>query len=156
MTRLLSRVTAVATVACLPLVLASALAAAEPIVGSGSIRLNVTRDTWFSEVGKEADGNNGGADRLKVKSIQEMSLIDFDPTSLRGRTMRAAALHVRPRGPDVLHRMTVSTFSAEWVEGTATGYEPQTGSSCFNWRQYPDVPCQWYDPYRDLRGPRSR
>jgi hypothetical protein len=114
--------------------------AAKKRAAGESIRLNVTRDTWFSEVGKEADGNNGGADRLKVKSIQEMSLVDFDPTSLRGRTVLAATLHVRPRGPDVLHRMTVSTFSAEWVEGTATGYEPQTGSSCFNWRQYPDVP----------------
>jgi hypothetical protein len=104
------------------------------------IRLNITRDTWFSEVGKEADGNTGGADRLKVKSIQEMSLVDFDPTPLRGRLVRSATLHVRLRGPEVLHRMTIGSFSSEWVEGTATGYEPQKGSSCFNFGKYPDVP----------------
>jgi len=39
----------------------------------------VSRDTWVSEVGQEADGNNGGAPRLKLKSIQEMTLIDVDP-----------------------------------------------------------------------------
>ncbi len=36
-----------------------------------SLRLPVTRDTWFSNVGAEIDGNNGGASRLKVKSYQE-------------------------------------------------------------------------------------
>ena len=36
--------------------------------------------------------------------------------------------------------MTVSSFASPWVEGTANNYEPQTGSSCFNWQQYPDVP----------------
>ncbi|HVA46675.1 MAG TPA: GDSL-type esterase/lipase family protein [Pirellulales bacterium] len=105
-----------------------------------TVRLNITRDTWFSEVGKEADGNTGGSDRLKVKSIQEMSLVDFDPAPLRGRLVRSAQLHVRLRGPEILRRMTVGSFSAEWVEGTASGYEAQPGSSCFNWRKYPDVP----------------
>ena len=42
------------------------------------LRLDVTRDTWVSEVGREADGNNGGASRLKLKSIQEMTLVDVD------------------------------------------------------------------------------
>ena len=43
-----------------------------------SVRLEVTRDTWVSDVGQEADGNNGGAPRLKLKSIQEMTLVDID------------------------------------------------------------------------------
>lgn len=108
--------------------------------GGETTRLSVTRDVWFSEVGKEAEGNNGGSDRLKVKSIQEMSLLDFDPAPLRGRVVRWARLHVRMRGEEILHCVTVGTFSSEWVEGTAANYEPQKGSSCFNWREYPDVP----------------
>lgn len=104
-----------------------------------TIRLDITRDTWFSEVGKEADGNTGGSDRLKVKSIQEMSLVDFDPAPLRGRVVRSAQLHLRIRGNEILRRTTVGSFSSEWVEGTAAGYEPQPGSSCFNWAKYPDV-----------------
>ena len=43
-----------------------------------AVKAPVTRDTWFSNVGVEADGNNGGADKLKLKSNQEMSLIDVD------------------------------------------------------------------------------
>ena len=49
-----------------------------------SVRLDVTRDTWVSEVGQEADGNNGGAPRLKLKSIQEMTLVDVDASAARG------------------------------------------------------------------------
>ncbi len=49
-----------------------------------AIRLDVTRDAWVSEVGREADGNNGGAPRLKLKSIQEMSLLDIDAETAPG------------------------------------------------------------------------
>ena len=55
-------------------------------------RLEVSRDAWVSAVGHEADGNNGGAPRLKLKSIQEMSLLDIDEKPLVGRTIRRAAL----------------------------------------------------------------
>ncbi|MFM8221656.1 MAG: hypothetical protein ACKOJF_22325, partial [Planctomycetaceae bacterium] len=43
-------------------------------------RLPVTRDTWLSNVGAEARGSNGGADRLKLKTYQEFSLVDCDFT----------------------------------------------------------------------------
>ena len=108
----------------------------------------MTRDVWFSQVGKEADCNTGGAPQLKLKSNQEMSLVDLDPAPLKGHVIRTATLHVRKRGDEVLHRMTVSSFAAEWVEGTAPSYEPQKGSSCFNWMRYPDVP--WAYPGSDL------
>ena len=42
----------------------------------------------------------------------------------------------------------VGSFAADWVEGTAPTYEPQKGSSCFNWMRYPDVP--WAYPGSDL------
>ena len=64
------------------------------------VRLDVTRDAWISEVGREADGNNGGAPRLKLKSIQEMSLLDIDPTPLLGRTIRSATLHLKMAGDE--------------------------------------------------------
>ncbi|MBN2023734.1 MAG: DNRLRE domain-containing protein [Pirellulales bacterium] len=111
------------------------------------VRLPITRDTWFSEVGQERDCNLGGADRLKLKSIQEMSVVDFDPAPLRGRVIRSAVLCVRDR-QEVLRRVTVGTFGAEWVEGTSTSYAPQQGSSSFNARRHPDVP--WAQPASDL------
>ena len=113
-----------------------------------TVKAPVTRDTWFSNVGVEADGNNGGADKLKLKSNQEMSLIDVDPAPLKGRVVLGATLHLHLAGEPILHRVTVGTFGAEWVEGTSSNYAPQKGSSCHNWRRYPDVP--WTVPGSDL------
>jgi hypothetical protein len=112
------------------------------------VRLAVTRDTWFSNVGDEARCNLGGAPHLKLKSYQEMSLIDVDPAPLKGRVINAATLHVRSTGKPNLARVTVSGIGADWVEGTAETYRPQEGSSCHVARQYPDVP--WSYPGSDL------
>ncbi|MDR3639346.1 MAG: DUF4091 domain-containing protein [Isosphaeraceae bacterium] len=116
--------------------------------GGETLRVPVTRDLWVSNVGSEADGSNGGAPRLKLKSIQEMSLVDIDSTPLRGRVVKAAALHVRSTGEPRLRRVTVGSVGAEWVEGTGSGYQPQPGSSSFNNRQNPDIP--WAEPGSDL------
>lgn len=113
-----------------------------------TVRVPVTRDTWFSNVGHEADCNLGGAPSLKLKSIQEMSLIDIDPAPLKGRVIVGADLYVRQRGNEVLRRVTISTFASDWVEGTAPSYEPQAGSSCFHFKRFPDVP--WAYPGSDL------
>jgi len=104
-----------------------------------TVRLDVTRDAWVSEVGAEADGNNGGATRLKLKSIQEMSLVDIDAKSLVGRTVVSAALHVMKAGDEPLKRVTVSSVGAEWYEGTATNYAPQPGGVTFRHRRHPDL-----------------
>jgi hypothetical protein len=104
------------------------------------IRLDVTRDAWISEVGPEADGNNGGAPRLKLKSIQEMSLVDIDPGPLVGRTIRSAVLHLKQAGDERLERVTVSSIGAEWFEGTGSGYSVQPGGVTFRHRRHPDLP----------------
>jgi hypothetical protein len=104
------------------------------------LRFDVTRDAWVSAVGPEADGNNGGATRLKLKSIQEMSLVDFDARALAGRTIRSAKLHLKKVGDERLERVTVSSVGAEWFEGTGTGYSVQPGGSTFKHRRHPDLP----------------
>jgi hypothetical protein len=113
-----------------------------------AVRVAVTRDTWFSNVGNESDCNLGGSTRLKVKSNQEMSLIDMDARPLRGRIINGATLHVHLAGEERLYRMTVGSFGAEWVEGTSESYAPQKGSSTHNHRRHPDVP--WTVPGSDL------
>jgi hypothetical protein len=126
----------------------AAIACAMADDSSPPIRLPITRDTWFSNVGSEADANLGGAPKLKLKSIQEMALVDVDPAPLRGRVVRSATLHVRSSGEPRLKRVTVGSFGAEWFEGTAPSYEPQKGSSTHNHRRHPDVP--WTVPGSDL------
>ena len=73
-----------------PLILASAQVAREsraaPTGSTSQVtRLEVSRDTWVSEVGREADGNNGGAPRLKLKSIQERYELGDGRRDLAGR-----------------------------------------------------------------------
>ena len=114
--------------------------AAEPPAHAQTLRLDVTRDLWVSSVDRETDGNNGGAPRLKVKSFQEMSLVDINPAPLKGRVVSGATLHLRSVGDPPLKRITVSSFAAPWVEGTSTSYEPQAGSSTFRSRVHPDTP----------------
>ncbi|MHB1556522.1 MAG: hypothetical protein ACYC61_03460 [Isosphaeraceae bacterium] len=106
------------------------------------IRLDATRDTWVSEVGPEANGNNGGSPRLKLKSIQEMTLLDVDAAraALRGRTIRSATLHLRKAGDERLWRVTVSGVGAEWFEGKGNSYAVEPGGATFNRRRHPDLP----------------
>ncbi len=113
--------------------------AAAPASGE-EIRLAVTRDTWFSEVGSEADANLGGASKLKLKSYQELSLVDLDPAPLRGRVVVGAILHLRSAGEPRLRRVTVGTIAADWVEGKSASYAPEAGASTFRHRRHPDVP----------------
>jgi len=111
-----------------------------PSAAGKTVRLDVSRDAWVSEVGQEADGNNGGAPRLKLKSIQEMSLLDFEPRTLVGRIIRSAALHLKKAGEEPLRRVTVSSVGAEWFEGTGSGYRVQPGGVTFRHRRHPDLP----------------
>jgi Domain of unknown function (DUF4091) len=115
-------------------------ARAQPSGPARSVRLDVTRDTWVSEVGREANGNNGAAPRLKFKSIQEMTLLDADASPLRGRTIRSATLHLQKAGEERLWRVTISSVGAEWFEGTGSGYSVQPGGATFRHRRHPDLP----------------
>lgn len=113
------------------------------------LRLPVSRDTWFSQVGSEANTNLGGSARLKLKSNQEMSLVDLDPTPLRGKVVKRARLHLRlSSNEEPLRRVSVSSVSADWVEGTSPTYQPEIGSSTFLHRKHPDTP--WTVPGSDF------
>ena len=93
----------------------------------------VCRDTFVSSVGREVNGNNGGAKRLKVKGPQEYTLLDVDLSSLKGKIISRAVLHLRSAVPKraPLGRLSISTVASRWVEGRGGNYTNETGSSCF-------------------------
>jgi hypothetical protein len=103
----------------------------DPTRGQQWERLPVTRDTWLSGVGAEANGSNGGAARLKLKSIQELSIVDFDIQKLSGREILEAYLVLKVTGEEPIERVTISTITSEWVEGDAHGYQVMDGISTF-------------------------
>ncbi len=106
-------------------------------------RVEITRDTWLSNYADEAKGSNGGASRLKLKSIQELSIIDFDPEPFRERTIKSAKLWLRSSGEPYVDRITVSTITADWIEGDSQSYAIKDGHSTFSHRVYPNE--RWAD-----------
>ncbi|QTA93882.1 glycoside hydrolase domain-containing protein [Desulfonema magnum] len=98
------------------------------------IRCPVIRDTCISSVGEEKFGNNGGANKLKLKGQQEYILLDIDLNPLKGKIITGAMLHICSASPRkaLLARVGVSALASEWTEGTSVGYQSQTGTSCYD------------------------
>lgn len=112
------------------------------VVGQGEksasttlLRFPVTRDTWVSTAPGETEGNNGGSKRLKLKSCQELCLVDLDPAALAGRVVESAEIHLRSVSDDRLMRVTVSSVSSRWIEGTSKSYDREVGAASFRWSE---------------------
>ncbi len=107
-----------------------------------------THDTWVSSVEGETDANLGGSKKLKTKGIQELSLLKFSLSSLRGRVIESATLHLRWHSGQPQRRLTVSTIASDWQEGTSSIYRPHRHSASFNWARQDEQP--WAFPGSDL------
>lgn len=112
------------------------LAAAAAGAGPGrpeQLRLPVTADTSICMVPAEQDFNLGKTDRIKMKGNENVLLLAFDPTPLKGKRVVKARLRIR----GVKHAMSVrrvgfSTVAAPWSEGNSTHYgRGAPGDSCF-------------------------
>lgn len=79
------------------------------------------RDVWVSSVGREVDNSMGKTPNLKLKTIQEFAIVDFDLSSLRGKKVRGGVLHLHEAGDTKLRWIGVSTVSSQWEEGAARG-----------------------------------
>ncbi len=129
--RSISAIVAAAAIVAAVTVHARAADATWPPKGS-AVRVPIVRDNWTSAVGDERYGNNGGSSRMKLKGQQEHSIFDIDPSALKGKIITGALWHVRSAGVrEPLRRVTASTLASPWVEGTASRYDRQAGSSCF-------------------------
>jgi hypothetical protein len=111
----------------------SASAEGRPQEGVESIRLPVVRDSWISAYPAERQGNNGGSPKIKLKGIEEMSLVDIDPTPLAGCEVIAAQLHLHAEGDETLGRVTLSTVAIPWEEGEGESYAVGGPGCSFVW-----------------------
>ena len=84
----------------------------------GWVRVDIARDTWLSNYPSEQSGSNGAAPRLKLKSI-----IDFQPGILKGKKIQQAKLMLKVEGDRPIERVTLSTLSADWIEGNGSRYQ---------------------------------
>lgn len=109
----------------------------------GWARVDVARDTWLSNYPSEQSGSNGAAPRLKLKSNIEISIIDFQPGALKGKKIQQAKLMLKVEGDRPIERVTLSTLSADWIEGNGSSYQVVNGASTFTHRIYPTE--RWFD-----------
>ncbi len=121
--------------------IAACVVFASVAAGAEEMKFPCVRDVWVSAVPvgdegeKEHDTNMGKTDVMKLKTIQEMGIVDFDLTKLRGRTVSGGWLHFHiVHDPAEVERLNlplkrkhflktigVSTVSGDWVEGSSSG-----------------------------------
>jgi hypothetical protein len=83
-------------------------------------RLDATADVWLSDANaNERNTSAGKHERIKLKTIQEMAAIRFDPSAVAGREIHRATLYLRRSGDDMLRYIRISTVSQDWAEGDA-------------------------------------
>jgi len=123
-----------------------------PLAAEDVVRLPAVADVWLSDANpKERDTNSGKYPRLKLKNIQEMALVRFDASAVRGREVRRAKLFLRRAGRDKLRYIRVSTVNQDWVEGSSrTPYGPATGATFLYADGRPDARRPWAWPGSSL------
>ena len=111
--------------AALLLLLPQAAPSSEPL------RLPCIADTMLSMTGSEEQLNHGGRSNLRLKGIEDLTLMDFDVAPLKGRIVEEARLFVFPTGAHKLRNIGISTIGVPWKEGTNSGKPAQPGECSF-------------------------
>lgn len=129
-----------------------------------------SRDVWVSTI-PEADGvqevntSMGKTQRLKIKTIQEMAILDFDLSPLKGKVVGGGRLYFNIlHDPNELKRLNLpferrhllkriglSTVSTDWLEGAAEqeyAYDTKGCGATFLEASYTKKP--WSYPGSDL------
>lgn len=129
-------------------------------LSENSLKLYPSRDLWVSSYRNESAGNMGRTSVLKLKTIQEMLIIDFSIEPIKGRQVVSAELYFHsntsnrelarlglgPQDVDALRKIGISTVASDWVEGNNTSSyrpDPDGHGACFDFASYPDEPWAW-------------
>jgi len=96
-----------------------------------TLRLPCTADTMLSTTRGEEGLNGGGRSNLRLKSIEDLAILDFDVSPLKGRTVEEARLFLVPTGPHKLRSIGISTIATAWKEGAGSGKPAEAGEATF-------------------------
>src|SRR5436190_1122942 len=98
---------------------------------SQPLRLPCIADTMLSTSHGEEGLNGGGRSNLRLKAIEDLAILDFDVTPLKGRTVEEARLFLYPTGPHKLRSLGISTIATPWKEGAGSGKPAEPGEATF-------------------------
>ena len=103
-----------------------------PLARADVIKLGATADIWLSAFNeRERNSSSGKVERFKLKSIQEMAAVRFDPRPIMSRKIVSARLFLHTTQADnQLRYIRISTVNQDWVEGNSRrSYGPGDGAT---------------------------
>jgi hypothetical protein len=113
-----------------------------------TLRLPCTADTMLSTSHGEERLNGGDRSNLRLKCVEDLAILDFDVSPLKGRTVEEARLFLHPTGPHKLRSIGLSTIGTPWKEGAGTGSPAKPGEATFMEAAHGERP--WGGPGSDF------
>jgi hypothetical protein len=112
------------------------------------VRLACTADTMISMHEGEEALNHGGRPNFRLKGIEDLALLDFDVSPLKGRCVAEARLFLFPLEGHKLKTLGISSVGTAWKEGEGSGKPARQGEPCYLEAARGERP--WGVPGRDL------
>src|SRR5436190_14386748 len=113
-----------------------------------ALRLPCVADSQLSMSGGEEKLNGGGRSSMRLKGIEDLTIVDFDVSAIKGKTVEEARLFVTPTGAHKLRSIGISTISTPWKEGDGTGSPAKAGDVSFAAAAHGERP--WAHPGSDF------
>jgi hypothetical protein len=80
----------------------------------------------------ETDFNQGASQRIKMKGIENILVLKFDPLLLRDKKITQAWLYLKPAESNhMVRKVGFSTIATDWNEGVSNNEKGRKGDSCY-------------------------
>src|SRR5262245_22548073 len=112
------------------------------------IRLPVIADAQICMSHGEERLNGGGRSAVRLKGIEDLTIVDLDVAAIKGRTVEEARLFFHPTGPHKLRSIGISTIGSPWKEGVGNGTPAKAGECTYMEAAHGERP--WGHPGSDF------
>lgn len=86
------------------------------VLASDSMKLPAQSMLWLSDANEaERERSFDPANRFKLKSIQELAVMRFDTSAIKGHLVHSARLYMKPARPVKVRYLRVSTVTQRWA-----------------------------------------
>lgn len=129
------------------LLLCVSVAISQSVGADTQVKLVATKDASLSSYRDEKNRTRGKSNTIKLKGIQEVGLIDFDVSSLKGKKIVKAELYMHNvrnerelrrlnlslNRDNALRRIGISTVASKWNESNVTFNEAYKNKKSWAW-----------------------
>src|SRR5262245_23332754 len=120
----------------------------QPSLPAEPLRLPVVADAQICMSHGEERLNGGARSAVRLKGIEDLTILDLDLGALKGRTVEEARLFFHPVGDNKLRSIGISTIGSPWKEGSGNGTPAKPGECTYLEAAHGERP--WAHPGSDL------